>query len=277
MDYRLVVDSCCELLPELREKLFAKAVPLIMKLGDDTYVDDEKLDINNFLDKMKAYKGQPRSACPSPGDYAEQYRSAVNTFVLTISSNLSGSYNSAVMGKRLLDESEPYNVHVFDSKSASAGQLLIAMKICEFVESKLEVSEIIRKVEEFIDGMKTFFVLENLDNLIKNGRMSLVAARIASVLGIRPILGSDGNGNIALYSKARGADAAMDKLASTIGEHCEDTSGKTLVITHCNNQKQANKLHDMIQSMYQFKRILVQPTGGLSSMYANNGGIIIAF
>lgn len=276
MDYKLVVDSCCELLPDLRKRIPVKTVPLIMKLGDEVFVDDDKLSINLFLEKMKAFKGQARSACPSPGDYAEQYKEADHTFVITISANLSGSYNSAVMGKRLVED-EHHNVHVFDSKSASAGQLLIALKICEFVESKLEFTEIIRKMEEFINGMKTFFVLENLDNLIKNGRMSLVAARIASVLGIRPILGSDSNGNIALYSKARGADAAMNKLASTIGEHCTDTSDKTLVITHCNNQKLANRFCDLVKSTYQFKQIFVQPTGGLSSMYANEGGIIIAF
>ncbi|WP_205408576.1 DegV family protein [Hydrogenoanaerobacterium saccharovorans] len=277
MRYKLVVDSCCDVTHELREKLPVEVVPLTMKLGDDSFVDNCKLNLQDFLAKMKAYKGQVRSACPSPGDYAEAYQGADNIFVVTLSSNLSGSYNSAELGKRLMDGDSTNEVHVFDSKSASAGQLLIALKISEFIEQKLENKEIIKNIEAFINGMKTFFVLDNLDNLTKNGRMNKIVGKVASVLGIRPILGADGEGNIAFFSQARGADAAIKKLAATIGEHCSNTCEKIMVITHCNNLKQANKLKELVSAAYSFKEIFIAPTGGLSSMYANEGGIIVAF
>lgn len=276
MSCKLVVDSCCDVMPMLREKISLTMVPLIMKLGDATFVDDEKINITEFLAKMKSTKTTARSSCPSPGDYAAACAGADTAFVVTLSSNLSGSYNSAVACKELMDGQGP-EIHVIDSKSASAGELLVALKLAEAVENKVKNSDIVKNIETFVKDMKTFFVLESLDNLIKNGRMSKIAGTVASVLGMRPILGSDGNGNITFYAKARGMEAAIKKLADTIGEHCKDTTEKTLVITHCNNEKQANRLCDMVKAAYSFKEILITPTGGLSSMYANDGGIVIAF
>lgn len=151
------------------------------------------------------------------------------------------------------------------------------MKIKELVEKGLHREAIIEKVEKFIDEMHTLFVLENLDNLMKNGRMNKIVVKLATVMQIRPILGDDGNGNIAFYSKVRGTAAAIEALCKTIGEYCKDTSDKILTITHCNNELQANRLKKMVEDMYHFKEIVVTKTRGLSSMYANVGGVIIAF
>ncbi|MFZ2537921.1 MAG: DegV family protein, partial [Oscillospiraceae bacterium] len=136
---------------------------------------------------------------------------------------------------------------------------------------------IIETVEEFIKNMKTLFVLENLDNLMKNGRMNKIVVRIATVMQIRPILGSDGEGNIAFYSKAKGTRAAIQKLCDMIGEQCKDTKNRILAITHCNNEEQAMRLKKMVEDMYSFKEIVVMKTKGLSSMYANEGGVVVAF
>lgn len=276
MDYKLVVDSCCELVPSLRESLSAESIPLTLLLGDEVFVDDENLDVDDFLKKMKAYKGQPKSACPSPMDFADKCIDTGYNFIVTLSSKLSGSYASAKIGMDILEEQGKYG-YVFDSKSASAGELLVSLKIKELIELGLEKLQIISKVEDFIKDMKTFFVLESLDNLVKNGRMSNIAGLIASFLHIHPILGADKDGNIAFYSKAAGKKKAIERLAEMIGENCKDTVNKILTITHCNNEEQANTLKSLAELKYSFKDILVVPTRGLSSMYANEGGIIIAF
>lgn len=276
MEYRLIEDSGCALTEELKEVLDAKSVPLMMTLGDETFVDDEKLDIDNFIKKMNLFKGRAMSSCPSPQAYNNEYAEDKVNFVVTLSSQLSGSYSSALIGKSIAEE-EGKQVHVFDSKSAAAGQLLIGLKIKELVESGMEKSNIINNVEEFIKNMKTLFVLENLDNLMKNGRMNKIVVKIATVMQIRPILGADGEGNIASYSKAKGTRAAIAKLCEMIGEQCKDTKSKVLAITHCNNEEQALRLKKMAEDMYSFKQIVVTKTSGLSSMYANQGGVIIAF
>jgi len=276
MAYKLVVDSCCELIPVLKESLNAKTVPLKMTVDGIEYIDDEHLDVKNFIEKMNAYKGQAKSSCPSPGEYAEKFAGDDTVFVVTLSSQLSGSYSSAMIAKDIVAE-KGVEVHVFDSRSASAGELLIALKIKEFIDLCLDKNQIVKNVVDFISTMKTFFVLENLDNLVKNGRMNKIVGHIASVLNIRAVLGADVDGNIAFFSKARGTKQAIEKLSDTIGTHCTETLGKTLVITHCNNVENANILRQILEKKYKFKDILIVATNGLSSMYANIGGLIVAF
>ncbi len=275
MDYRIISDSSCDLTPELKKSLDVVIAPLTMTLGTEAFVDDEALYVDNFIARMREYKGQAKSSCPSPHDYIEKHDKQSTNFVVTLSSKLSGSYNSANLAKEILAE-QGVESHVFDSKSASAGQLLIILKLRELINSGIEKMEIVKRIDDFIAKMKTFFVLENLDNMIKNGRMGKITGLIAGVLNIRLVLRADA-GEIALFSKARGAQQSIMKLAETIGETCHDTKDKILAITHCNNLKQVNKLVDIVKEKYAFKEIVVAPTKGLSSMYANEGGIIIAF
>ena len=279
MKYQLIVDSCCELTEELKESLQAISIPLKMIIDEQEYVDDSNLDIENFLNILKDVKVLPKSSCPSPGDYADAFikSDADFIFAVTLSSKLSGSYNSAMQGKAIAEESGK-SVHVFDSKSASACELLIATKIKEFVDSGLTTDEIITKTDDFISVSKIYFVLENNDNLVKNGRMNAFLGKALAMLNIRLILGSDGDGNIKLISKVRGGSAnAITKLAETIAESCGETKGQTLVITHCQNAEAVKSLLKLVESSCSFKQIIVQPTGGLSSMYADIGGVLAAF
>jgi len=276
MNYKLIGDSSSDLTSEMQEALSAEMVPLTLLLGDETFVDDDNLNVGEFVSKMKAFRGIAKSGCPSPGAFLEKCIEGGMTFIVTLSSQLSGSFASASVAKKLAQDRGD-DAYVFDSKSASAAQLLICIRISEFINQGLEKSEIIRKTEELIGSMRTLFVLENLDNLVKNGRMSRITGLIAGALHIRPILGADENGNIALYSKAKGSRRAMERLAEMIGETCRDTADRILTITHCNNPEHANLIRKIALERYSFKQIVVAPTRGLSSLYANEGGVIIAF
>lgn len=275
MDYKIIADSGCDLTPALKHEAGIETVPLSMSLGNETYVDDDKLDMDDFIAKMRAYKHPPKSSCPSPYDFMQKCDKEKTTFIVTLSSKLSGSYASACMAKSMLAE-QGIDSHVFDSKSASAGQLLIVKKLHELISGGIGKIEIIKKIEEFINGMKTVFVLDNLDNLVKNGRMSKVTGIIAGALNIKLLLKSDGHGEIALYSKARGIQNSVVKLAEAIGDMCRDTANMVLAITHCNS-RHIDMFRAIVAEKYSFKDILVAPTGGLSGMYANEGGIIVAF
>ncbi|MEI6580291.1 MAG: DegV family protein [Eubacteriales bacterium] len=279
MKYQLIVDSCCELTEDLKESLHAISIPLKMLIGDDEYVDDENLDIENFLNVLKDVKVLPKSSCPSPGDYADAFikSDADYIFAVTLSSKLSGSYNSAMQGKAIAEEAGK-KVHIFDSKSASASELLISLKIKELIESGLNTDEIIAKTDEFIQGSKIFFVLEKNDNLVKNGRMNAFLGKALAALNIRLILGSDGDGNIKLVSKVRGGSAnAISELAQKIADSSGLTRGQTLVITHCQNPQAVKALVAKVKQTCSFKQIIIMPTGGLSSMYADIGGVLAAF
>ena len=275
MPFTLVADSSCDLTDALREEWGVKSVPLTLTLGEDSYIDDDKLDLPDFMARMKACKARIGSAAPSPGLYAEAFGTD-DAFAVTLSSSLSGSYASAMSGKEIAEEAGA-KVHVFDSHSAAAGEVLLILKIRKLIHEGLEKSEIIQKIENFIKDMSTFFVLDNIDNLYKNGRLNRITATLISTLHIRPIMGADGDGNISLVSHVQGWKQVVRKLADTIEHTGRDTTGQSIVITHCNNPSLAEELKAEIERRYHFSEILVLPTRGLSSLYANEKGVIMSF
>lgn len=276
MEYKLVVDSCCDITPELSREFGIVTVPLTMTLGETSITDDEALDLPAFMEQMKNCTGRIGSASPPPMIYKEAFDDSQTSFAVTLSCNLSGSYASAMLGKELA-EAEGADVHVFDSKSASAGEVLIALKIIDLINEGMQKLNIIAVIDNFISQMKTYFVLENIDNLLKNGRIGIIAGKLISVLNIKPIMGSDGDGNIALFSHARGQKQIIEKLTDTIESSGKDTNGESMVIAHCNNPGLAEKLMSAISSKYHFKNILIVPMRGISSIYANDKGIVMAF
>lgn len=275
MSFTIVADSCCDLNSELREEWGVKSVPLTLTLAEKEFTDDDNLDLPEFMRQMAACKGRVGSAAPAPGLYADAFHGA-DAFAVTLSSNLSGSYASAMTGKSIAEETGA-NVHVFDSRSAAAAEVLIVMKLRKLIREGLQKSEIIARIERAIQEMRTFFVLDNIDNLLKNGRLNRITATIISTLHIRPIMGADGNGNISLFSHVQGWKQVVKKLADTIAADGRPTKGESLVITHCNNPTLAQELKSEIEHRYDFAEILVLPTRGVSSLYANEKGVILAF
>lgn len=275
MKYSLVVDSVCELTDELKQKMAAVSVPLSINFETYSLIDDENLDPADLVKKMKENKGKLSSACPAPEAFTEAINNSEgeNVFLITVSGKLSGSFNSA----RLAVEDSKKPAHVFDSKSASAGQILIAYKIMDCVNEGMDFAQIIKTVDEFIENMCTFFVLDDCSNFVKTGRIGKLLGTLVMAIRMKLVLSGD-NGSIKMHLKTLGGlDRAMKKLAETISENCKDTTGKRLVITHCFNEAQAEKLKKNAEEKFKFKEIIIAPTGGVSSMYANNGGVIISF
>jgi DegV family protein with EDD domain len=277
INHKIVVDSCCDVTPEMKKEHGIVTIPLSLTLGDTSIVDDDTLDLPAFMVNMKNCTGRIGSAAPAPTLYQEAFSEAETSYAVTLSSRLSSSYENAVMGRDLCLQESDRNIHVFDSKSASAGEVLIALKISEMVEAGCERTAIITEVEAFIKRMKTYFVLESLDNLMKNGRMGKVTGKLLSVLSIKPIMGSDGDGNIALYSHGRGQKQIIERLTDAIDKSGKIISEESLVVAHCNNPTFAQTFVDAVKSKFSFKQIIIVPTKGLSSVYANDQGIVLAF
>ena len=241
-------------------------------------IDDETFDQKDFLKKVAACPECPKSACPSPERYMKAYEcEADHIYAVTLSSELSGSYNSAVLGKSLFLEDNPgKKIHVFNSKSASGGESLIAMKIVECEEKGLSFEEVIETVDKYIEEMSTFFVLENLETLRKNGRLSRVKALVASALKIKPVMGSTPEGSICQLDQARGMNKAIVKMVEHVGEKGINIHEKTVAITYCNCPERAKMLEEAIRERLNPAKIVVMDTAGVSSMYANDGGVIVA-
>lgn len=278
MSYKIIADSSCDLNRALKEKLNIDLVPFNIDVDDKKFIDDENLDTMDLIQAMRNSPNPVRTSCPSPGDFVAKYKEADNIFTVTISSQLSGTYNSAVLAKDMIKEEYPDKfVHVFDSKSASVAETLIAIKVQELIDNKLGNLEIVEKVERYISELKTYFVLESLDNLIKNGRITKTKGLIANVLNLKPIMGEDGEGNIKLVENVRGTKRAFKRLVEIIGETGEKLEEKILAISHTNALEKAEQLKKDIAEKYNFKDIIVVKTAGLSAAYAYDGGIILTF
>ena len=278
----ILADSCCDLSPELLKKTQAKIAPLTITIDDTHYVDDGTVDIPPYLAAMKASKNPVRSACPSPDLYAEDIRATEgDCFIVTLSAKLSGSHNAASLGVQLAQEDMPdKKVHVFDSESASAGETYIALMIHDLIAAGKSFEQIVELVEEKIRSMHTLFVLDSLDNLVKNGRISKTVALLANVLSIRLLMSDDGHGAIKNISKARGIKGALGQMVETCRKHTEGlaAASQRLVISYCNCPERARQVRDMIREKCPaIGEIILTPTSALSSMYANDGGIVIAY
>ena len=276
MSFKVVVDSCGELTKEMKESGNFVTASLTMQLDDLVFVDDETFNQKDFLEKIAASPNCPKSSCPSPEIYKKAFDDpAEHIYAVTLSSELSGSYNSAQLGRNLLLEEKPEKkIYVFNSRSASVGETLIALKIQELEEKGTEFEEVIRQVEEYIAEQNTFFVLENLETLRKNGRLSNIKAFVANALKIKPVMASTPEGTIVQLDKARGINKALVKMVNYIVEKTDHPEQKILAIAHCNCPDRAQVIKEALQEQMKIKDVIVLDTAGISTMYANDGGVI---
>lgn len=276
MSYKIVADSCCEFPGEFANDSRYEIVPLGLEVGDELIMDDETFDQKQFLAKVAACPKCPKSFCPSPEKFKEAYRTdAENVFVFTLSSKLSGSYNSAEIGKQLYQEEYgAKNIFVCDSHSASCGETQLAYKAVEWSEAGMPFKEICEKLIKYRDQMKTYFVLDNLETLRKNGRLTGVKALVASTLSIKPLMAGKA-GEIVQLGQAIGIKKSLAKMAETVVQEAVRPAEKRLMITHCNCAERAESVKEMILSKINVKEVLVMDTRGVSSMYANDGGVIV--
>lgn len=278
--YKIVIDSCGELPDDLKQDEHFCNVPLELDIDGFKIRDDESFNQLDFLRRVKESVAGPKSACPSPEAYMEAFEGdAENIYVVTLSGKLSGSYNSAVLAANLYNEEHEdakKNIHVFNSKSASIGETIIGLKCQEFEKAGLSFEKVCEKTEEYISSMNTFFVLETLETLRKAGRLSNLKAFVANTLNIKPVMGSTKEGTIEQLSQARGMKKALTKMVDSVISTTKDCENRILAISHCNCPERAEYVKECIEKMATFKEIFIVNTAGVSSMYANDGGVIIA-
>ncbi|HJC90120.1 DegV family protein [Mediterraneibacter glycyrrhizinilyticus] len=277
MDYKIIVDSCGELTDEMKKSGIYETASLSMQIDGVTIVDDETFDQKDVLRRIAASAECPRSSCPSPEKYMELYAgSEKRIYVVTLSSELSGSYNSAQLGKKLYEEEYgDKEIHVFNSRSASVGETLIALKVQECESRGMTFEQVVSATESYIDGQHTYFVLENLDTLRKNGRLTGIKSIVASALNIKPVLGSTPQGTICQLGQARGIKRALVRMTDCIARETENPEKKILGISHCNCYERAKEVERILLEKFQVKASFIVDTAGISTMYANDGGVIV--
>jgi DegV family protein with EDD domain len=278
MSFHIVADSCCELTADMKKRGNIEIAPLTLEVGGESILDDETFDQKYFLKRVAECPECPKSACPSPDYFRKSFlNGAERCYAVTLSAQLSGSYNSAVLGANLAqEENEDLKIHVFNSRSASIGETLIVKKIVECEEAGMSFERVVETVELYISTQNTYFVLENLETLRKNGRLSKTKALVASALKIKPVMGATSEGDIVQLDQARGINKALMKMVDAIVNDAQHVENKTLAISHCNCPERAEMVKEALLERLAVQDVFVLDTQGVSSMYANDGGIIIA-
>lgn len=278
MSYKIVVDSCCDLPADLRKDPRIQVVPLILSIDEYVIIDDETFDQADYLAKVAASSDCAKTACPSPELYMDAYKTdADDVYVVTLSSKLSGSYNSALLGKNLYhEEVGDKNIYIADSLSACCGETQIALKIMDLADSGLSFDEVVKELEVFRDNMTTFFVLDSLETLRKNGRLTGMKALVATTLNIKPVCVGV-KGEIQQKSQGIGIRKALVKMSDIVAAEVKDPETRRLMITHVNCFERASVVRDMIMKKVPFKEAIIVDAAGVATTYAADGGIVVTY
>ena len=273
MRYQIVSDSSSNIFRV--EGVPYTTVPMKIIAGDKEYIDDEALDVRGMVEDLKAYKGQSGSSCANAQEWLEAFGDADMVFGVTISRNLSGSYNAAEAAAREYAEERPERkIHIFDTLSAGPEQAMVVERIALLADQGLPFEQIVAQVREYQNHCHILFCLESMNNLARNGRVKPAVAKIASVLGIRAC-GDAQNGQIIPTQKPRGQKKATETLAAMIRER-GFTNDSWLRIAHCFGENQAKLLIEAVKKDFPNARYTIEPTGALCSFYAEEGGLMIA-
>ena len=279
MGFKIVVDSCCDLTGQMMKDPHFVKVPLTIRSNGSSFIDNETFDQADLLWAMKQSDDAPATACPSPQSYLDAYQGPgdEDVYVVTLSALLSGSHNSAEQAKLLMEEDHPNkNVYVFNTCSASSGEVLVALKVRELAESGAPFKHVVREVEQFIYQMQTMFVLETLENLRKNGRLTRLQSVITGALKIKLLMAATPEGEICKLGQMLSMKQALSKMVDHMANDPAH-AGRTLAICHCNCLDRAFQVKAMAEQRCKFAHILILEAGGITSVYANDGGIVTAY
>ena len=278
MTWKIVADSGCDYrtIENLAVDTLFESVPLTIQVGDEIFIDNAQLNIDDMMEKMYATSSASKSACPSPDDYMKAFDGASNIFVVTITGTLSGSHNSAQVAKKLYLEEHPnVNIHIIDTLSAGGENDLIIKKLNLLIGQGLSYEEVVTEITAYQAKTKLLFVLSKVDNLVKNGRLSKLLGAVVGLLNIRMVGEASQDGKLELLQKARGAKksliAAFDELIKA------GYAGGQIIIAHRNNLKFCQQFSEMVREKFPQAVIEVIPTSGLCSFYAEENGLLIGY
>lgn len=271
---KIVADSSCDLF-RLKDCDFAYA-PMKIITAEREFVDDASLDTDEMVDYLYQYKGRSQSSCPNTNDWLEAFGDADDIFCVTITSGLSGSYNSACLAKQLYEsEHQGKRVHVFDTLSAGPEITLIIEKIADCVKSGLPFEEVCTTVTEYMKKTGLVFMLRSLKNFANNGRVSPIVAKLVGIAGICIVGKASDAGTLEPIHKCKGEKRALETLVKNL-EKEGFRSGK-ISIGHCQNEEAAEKVKDIITKTFENVQIEIHKFRGLCSFYAEKGGLLIGF
>ena len=278
MKWNIVADSSCDIfeLESQNEQIDFSTVPFVISVDNKDYIDDENINLDEMIDQMYLCKEASKTACPSPDSWYKEFSKEGNVIAITITSGLSGSYNSAIAARETILEDDPNkNIEIIDSLSTGPELILIIRKLNELITSGKDFKTVIKEIKLYQKTTHILFALSSFDNLVKNGRMNKLAGFVAHKLGLIGIgMGSE-KGTISMKQIVRGKKKALSAIMNNMKNI--GINGNQIVITHCQNLEYAKLLKEKIEETWNNIQVTIRPTRGLCSYYAERYGLIIAF
>lgn len=268
---RFIADSSCDMKEADYENLVT--VPLTISTEKESWVD-EKLDINQMLNVLEAYKGRSYTACPGPESWIKAFEGADTVYVATLTSGLSGTYNSAMAAKELFCKEHPeVRIHVFDTLTTAAELRLFMEKLMELDSQGNSFEEVCKKAQDYLKKTRLLFSLKSLHNFAQNGRVSKALASAVGVLGISIIGIASEEGTLQPIEKSRGDKRVVAKLTEQLRKL--SYNGGKLRISHVQNEALAEQIKDAVKKLYPKADVLVYGARGLCSYYAERGAVLL--
>lgn len=269
---KIIADSSCDITTNLNENF--ESIPLLIYTDKNQFLDDGSIDIKNMLDILEHHNGRSYTSCPGVDSWVKAFDNDDEIYIVTITSGLSGTYNSALNAKNMYLEDHPNaKVMVFDSLSTGPEMRMAIDKIRELKNEGATFEEVCEKVSKYLDDVKLFFVLSSLHNLSQNGRVSKLIASTIGVLGISILGIASTEGTIKPISKARGDKRTVAALMTELNK--VGYKGGNIYICNVENEGLANLVKEAVLQKYPNASFKIYPAGGLCSYYAERKGIII--
>ncbi|WP_087974523.1 DegV family protein [Oceanobacillus rekensis] len=281
MRIQLMTDGGADIPKRLNDNLNIKVVPLYLHFSDGEYRSGVTLDLEGYHQKVRELKELPRSAAPSPNDFYDAYKEvdpSIPIIMLSLSKELSSTYDNAVIGKTMLLEEEPERkIEVINTKTASCGIALLLHEASIKLDENYSFEGLVKHLRDSVEQTATLFVLKTLDNLVLGGRLDKVKGKIAKTLNIKVLMHGNEDGAIEVTEKIRGEKKSIRRFIDQIGEYTKNAEEKIISMTHCNDAERAKQILSDIRSKYLFKDSYLTDTGPLISTYGGEGALVIAF
>ena len=277
MKWRIVADSSCDLfdLDGMPKDLSFSTVPFVITVDDKEYVDNEDLDVGELVSAMASSR-KSFTSCPSPADWIREFGEKENVFAVTISANLSGSYNSACTAREMLLEQDPSrNIEILNSRGTGPSLNMIIYKLRELIGKGHTFEEVRTQIHKYMEEHKLIFALSSYHNLVNNGRMPKIAGIVLGHLGLWGVGIASDEGTIKMKKIVKGGRKALNVIMNDLKERVADKG--CVVISHCGNDAFAENLKTAVQNTYSGMEVRIMRTRGLCSYYAEKGGIIVGF
>lgn len=273
-DIRIVADSSADI--KVFEGIDFKSAPLKIITDQKEYVDDVNLNVSGMVSDLLKYKGRSSTSCPSAGDWLDTFSGAKYIFCVTITGNLSGSYNSACLARDTYTEQFPdRRVFVLNSLSTGPEIKLIIEKIIELAATGDDFDSVAEKITAYSKTTGLIFMLQSMNNLANNGRVSKLTAKAAGLLGIRVVGKASDEGTLEILDKCRGEKKGLGAIVGYMREYGFNKG--RVRIAHCNNLSAAEELAEKLYEINEDARIEIYDCGGLCSFYAESGGLLVGF